>query len=81
MVCRAKRDIEGEEHEVGTNEKFIKDSLLLQVVLTRTASLAARERAFVVAFASVDPCMASEVATGSEGAFTSRTDVFLLAVR
>lgn len=33
--------------------------LLLQVVLTRTSRLAARERTFVVTFTSVNPRMAS----------------------
>ena len=49
---------------------------MLEVVLARAASLAAGERAFVVALAGVDAYVTSEMAAGGEGAFACRTYVF-----
>ena len=51
------------------------DVLLLEVILPAAASIAAREGAFVVAFASVDANVACEMTAGSEGFVASGTDV------
>lgn len=43
------------------------DALLLEIVLTRASSLAAREGTFMVTFAGVDTNMSCEMARGGEG--------------
>lgn len=53
------------------------DVLLLEVVLPRTARLAAGERTLVVPLASVHACMAREVARRRKRALARRADVFL----
>lgn len=55
----------------------IRDVLLLEVVLPRTARLAAGERALVVPLASVHARMAREVARRRKRALARRADVFL----
>jgi hypothetical protein len=50
-------------------------SLLLQVILTRTPGLAARERALVLLLASMDTCVSLQVATGGERLLASRTEM------
>jgi hypothetical protein len=54
--------------------------VLLEIVLSRTACLAAGEGAFMVPFAGVDAGMASEMAAGAEGAIAYGADVFFLLV-
>lgn len=52
--------------------------LLLEVVLARTASLAAWERALVVSLASMDTGVPSEMARGRESTLACLAHVFLL---
>lgn len=56
-------------------------SLLLQIVLSGAARLAAREGALVVTLACVDPGVSSKVAAGSETAITGLTHMFSLGGR
>ena len=58
-----------------------KYSLLLQVVLPGAASLAVGERALVILFTSVYPCMTGQMTTGSENSIAGGADVFLLGNR
>lgn len=55
------------------------DSLLLQIILSRTSSLAARERALVVPFAGMDPSVSRKVPAGSEWALTYTARILLLS--
>ena len=48
----------------------------MEVVLTRTASLATGEGTLVVALACMDAYVTGEMAASGEGAFACRTDVF-----
>jgi hypothetical protein len=52
-----------------------RNSLLLEVILTRTSGLATGERAFVLLFASVNACVSLEMATGGERLLASRTEM------
>ena len=71
VIAQRRRQSEGRRR----GRRLLRYSLLLKVILARTAGLAAGEGTLVVALASMDACMTGEMAAGGESAFACGTYV------
>ena len=78
MTRMGMKEKERNERRVDVGGVLVRDSLLLEVILTTASGLASWEGALVIALAGVDPQMTREVARGSERTRASGANVLLL---